>query len=111
MALQLVKELPQGGEWLYEVKLDGYRALIIKNGSDVEIRSRNDRNLTHTYPNVAEAGGRLKAKSAIVDGEIVALDSQGRPSFKALQHRGSRSGHQVVLYAFDLLHLNGHLCR
>jgi bifunctional non-homologous end joining protein LigD len=107
MALQLVKELPQGNEWLYEVKLDGYRALILKDGDKVEIRSRNDRDLTRTYPPIAAAGRKLKAKQAIVDGEVVALDSRGRPSFQALQHRGGRSDHQLVFYAFDLLHLNG----
>jgi bifunctional non-homologous end joining protein LigD len=107
MALQLVKQLPQGAEWLYEIKLDGYRALILKNGEKLEIRSRNDRDLTATYPSIAEAGRKLKATSAIVDGEIVALDSQGRPSFQALQHRGNQSEHQIVFYAFDLLNLNG----
>jgi bifunctional non-homologous end joining protein LigD len=107
MALQLVKQLPQGAEWLYEVKFDGYRALILKNGDAVEIRSRNDRDLTRTYPSIVEAARNLNARSAIVDGEIVALDAQGRPSFQALQHRGGQSGYQVVFYAFDLLNVDG----
>jgi ATP-dependent DNA ligase len=50
---------------------------------------------------------RLKAGQAVVDGEIVALDAHGSPSFQALQHRGSHPGHQIVFYAFDLLHLDG----
>jgi bifunctional non-homologous end joining protein LigD len=59
------------------------------------------------YPGVAAAALRLKADQAVVDGEIVALDVQGRPSFQALQHRGSHPDHQIVFYAFDLLHLDG----
>ena len=81
MALLPVRELPQGAQWLYEVKLDGYSAVILKSGERVEIRSRNDRDLTRSYPQVAEAGRQLKAKSAVVDGEIVALDPRdARPS-------------------------------
>ena len=59
------------------------------------------------YRGVAEAGRRVKADRAVIDGEIVALDAQGSPSFQALQHRRSHSGHQIVFYAFDLLHLDG----
>ena len=59
------------------------------------------------YPGIAAAGLRLKADQAVVDGEIVALDAQGSPSFQALQHRVSHPGHQIVFYAFDLLHLDG----
>ena len=59
------------------------------------------------YPGIAAAGSRLNADQAVVDGEIVALDAQGSPSFQALQHRGSHPGHQIVFYAFDVLHLNG----
>ena len=59
MAAQLVDKLPDGPEWLYELKLDGYRALLIKNGTQLEIRSRNDKNLTRMYPRVAAAGLRL----------------------------------------------------
>jgi bifunctional non-homologous end joining protein LigD len=59
------------------------------------------------YRGIAAAGQRLDADQAVVDGEIVALDMQGRPSFQALQHRGSHPGHKIVFYAFDLLHLDG----
>jgi bifunctional non-homologous end joining protein LigD len=107
MALLPVRQLPQGAEWLYEVKLDGYRALILKSGEQVEIRSRNDRDLTRSYPRVAEAAKGLKARSAVVDGEIVALGPEGRPAFQALQHRGSHPNHRTVFYAFDLLNLDG----
>ena len=107
MAAQPVKALPEGGEWLYELKLDGYRALLLKNGSDIRILSRNEKDLTPMYPGIAAAGLRLGAKQAVVDGEIVALAEDGRPSFQALQHRGSHPRHLIVFYGFDLLHLNG----
>ncbi len=107
VAARVVARLPEGDEWTYEVKLDGYRALMLKNGDEVQIRSRNDRDLTKMYPSVAAAARRLKAEQAVVDGEIVAVDASGRPSFQALQYRGAHPGHQIVFYAFDLLYLAG----
>jgi bifunctional non-homologous end joining protein LigD len=107
MAAHAIKKLPEGDEWIYELKLDGYRALLVKHGQHIEIRSRNDRNLTATYPRIAAAGLRVKADQVVLDGEIVALDASGRPSFQALQHRGSHPGHQMVFYAFDVVHLEG----
>jgi bifunctional non-homologous end joining protein LigD len=107
MAALLVDALPEGTEWSYELKLDGYRALIIKDGTSIRIRSRNDKDLMRMYPAVAAAGRRLQADQAVIDGEIVAVDEQGRPSFQALQHRGTHPKHSIVFYAFDLLHLNG----
>jgi bifunctional non-homologous end joining protein LigD len=107
MAAQVVKRLPEGNDWLYELKFDGYRALILKDQDRVEIRSRRKKDLTRMYPRVAAAALRLNARQAVVDGEIVALDANGRPSFQALQHRGSHPAHQITYYAFDLLHLEG----
>jgi len=107
MAATKVQELPQDDGWLYEVKLDGYRALILKQGDRVQIRSRNNKDLTLAYPSVAAAGARLKVDSAIVDGEIVSVDTNGRPSFQALQNRSSFPEHKIAYYAFDLLHLDG----
>ena len=96
MAAQVVKRLPEGDDWIYELKFDGYRALVIKDHERVEIRSRKNKDLTRMYPRLAAAGLKLNADQAVVDGEIVALDVQGRPSFQALQHRGSHPEHQVV---------------
>jgi DNA ligase D-like protein (predicted ligase) len=107
MVARVVQELPAGGDWLYEVKFDGYRALVLKNGKDVRIRSRNDKDLTRAYPTVAAAASTLRADTAIVDGEVVAVDADGRPSFQALQNRSAHPDHMIVFYAFDLLHLNG----
>ena len=107
MAARVVQALPEGDEWQYEVKFDGYRALLLKNGATVRIVSRNEKDLTAAYPSVAAAARRLTAAQATLDGEIVALDAAGRPSFQALQHRAAHPGHVIVFYAFDLLHLNG----
>lgn len=107
MAARLVETLPEGDGWLYEVKWDGYRALLIKDHADVQIRSRNDKDLTRMYPAVAAALARIEPKQVTLDGEIVALAADGRPSFQALQHRSSHASHQIVYYAFDVLHLEG----
>ena len=107
MAARVVTTLPDGKEWSYEVKFDGYRALLLKNGEKLQIRSRNDKDMTRSYPSVTGAGRRLAAQQAVVDGEIVAVDANGRPSFQALQYRGAHSGYTIVFYAFDLLFLDG----
>lgn len=107
MVARVVERLPEGDDWMYEVKFDGYRALLLKNGTYVQIRSRNNKDLTHTYPSVAAAGLRLHVNQALVDGEIVAVDAKGHPSFQALQHRAAHPGHTIVFYAFDLLHADG----
>jgi DNA ligase D-like protein (predicted ligase) len=105
MTASVVEALPEGPEWLYEVKLDGYRALLLKDGGRVQVRSRNEKTLR--YPEVEAAGSRLNASAVALDGEIVAVDEKGHPSFQALQHRKAHPGHFVVFYAFDVLHLNG----
>ena len=107
MTAVLVQKLPEGDAWLYELKLDGYRALLIKNGDGVRIISRNEKDLTASYPGVAVAGAKLNAASVVLDGEVVALDGNGRPSFQALQHRSAHPGHVVAYYAFDVLHADG----
>jgi DNA ligase D-like protein (predicted ligase) len=107
MAVQVVQRLPEGDEWMYEVKFDGYRALLVKNDNSLQIRSRNNKDLTRTYPGICSAGLHLRAHMAVVDGEIVAVDANGHPSFQALQHRAAHPGHTILFYAFDLLHLDG----
>jgi bifunctional non-homologous end joining protein LigD len=98
--------LPAGDQWSYEVKWDGYRAQGVKNGATVSLASRNLKNITKQFPSVAHMIANLRAKSAVVDGEIVAVDEKGRPSFQGLHH-ASFEGLAIVYYAFDLLHVNG----
>jgi DNA ligase D-like protein (predicted ligase) len=107
MAAMTVQQLPDDDQWAYEVKLDGYRALILKTEARIQIRSRNNKDLTGAYGGVAAAASKLPADTAVIDGEIVAVDAKGHPSFQALQNRGSFPSHTITYYAFDLLHLNG----
>ena len=94
--------LPVGNDWTYEIKWDGYRALAVKDGSAIRLISRNQKNLTHDYPTVVSALRSIKEKAVVLDGEIVALDGSGRPSFQALQHR-STEGLVLTYVAFDAL--------
>jgi bifunctional non-homologous end joining protein LigD len=98
--------LPTDPIWTYEVKWDGFRTLAIKSGSTVRLLSRNLKNLTGDYPGIASAIARLKPADVVLDGEIVAIDADGRPSFQALQHRRPASV-AVAYYAFDVLQLDG----
>jgi bifunctional non-homologous end joining protein LigD len=99
-------ELPRGSEWTYEVKWDGYRALAFRSANGVRLISRNQKDLTRDYPTIANAVVALSVRDAVLDGEIVALDEEGRPSFQALQHRRA-SALALVYYAFDLLEIDG----
>ena len=96
--------LPTGADWTYEVKWDGYRTLAALDAGSVRLFSRNLKDVTKTYPSVARAVATLRTNSAVLDGEVVALDDDGRPSFQALHHGAN---HRVALFAFDLLRLNG----
>jgi bifunctional non-homologous end joining protein LigD len=97
-------QLPTGAAWSYEVKWDSYRTLALKDGPRVKLLSRNLRDATRQYPSVAREVARLQAESMLLDGEVVAVDDEGRPSFQALHHQAA---HTVVYYAFDVLHLDG----
>jgi bifunctional non-homologous end joining protein LigD len=99
-----VPELP-AGDWIYEVKFDGYRALAFKAGSEVQLFSRNRKLFNDNYPVLVDALKPLKA-NFIIDGEITALDQNGRSSFQLLQSFGLRSEIPLVYYAFDLVSLD-----
>src|SRR5689334_5801420 len=86
MKAQLADELPKGREWMYEVKLDGYRAIAVKDRNQVRLFSRKPRDITEDFSEVAAALKKLRTKEFVLDGEIVALDSEGRSSFQALQN-------------------------
>jgi len=105
MLLLRRERLPEGPEWLYERKLDGYRALAIKMGGQVHLRSRNDNDFNARYPGIVQALANLPDET-VIDGEIVALDEAGRPSFNSLQNYGS-TGAPLHFFIFDVLILNG----
>jgi bifunctional non-homologous end joining protein LigD len=106
MMATIASELPIGAQWSYEVKWDGYRAELINDGTRTRLISRNLKNLTDDYPQIPAALHTVTKELVLLDGEIVALDEHGRPSFQALQHRSLKRS-AVVYYAFDLLHLDG----
>jgi bifunctional non-homologous end joining protein LigD len=97
-------QLPKGASWSYEVKWDGYRTLALKVESRVQLLSRNLKDATSLYPAITREVGRLRAESLLRDGEVVAVDEEGRPSFQALHHQAA---HTLVFVAFDVLHLDG----
>jgi ATP-dependent DNA ligase len=97
--------LPSGEQWAYELKLDGYRAIAFKRDGAVNLRSRNDHDFSGRYPAVVKALEKLP-DNTVIDGEIVAFDEDGRPSFNMLQNYGSAPG-AVVYYVFDVLVLSG----
>ncbi len=101
MQCKAVTELPEGDDWTFEIKFDGYRCVAVKTGNKVTLFSRNEKRLNERFPAVAEALAELPGDFA-VDGEIVALDEQGRPSFQLLQNSES-SMPPIFFYAFDLL--------
>ena len=105
MLLLPTTTLPEAAGWVYELKLDGYRAVAFKTGGRVQLRSKNNKDFNRKYPGVADALRSLPDET-VVDGEIVALDESGRPSFNALQNYGS-SKVPILYYVFDILVLAG----
>ena len=108
MKAKLVEEPPPNGDWLYELKFDGIRLIGVKNGDRVSLLSRNENDLTKRFPEIVDAIKTLPARECVIDGEVVALDEEGRSSFQLLQARemeGRKS--PAYFYAFDLLQLDG----
>jgi bifunctional non-homologous end joining protein LigD len=105
MLLLRTDSLPAGEQWLYELKLDGYRAVAFKRNGGVHLRSRNDKNFNGSYPAVVTALARLP-DDTVIDGEIVAFDEEGRPSFNALQNNGANAT-PIAYYVFDVMVLAG----
>jgi bifunctional non-homologous end joining protein LigD len=107
-----------GADWLFEIKWDGYRAIAFIENGKVRLVSRNQTDLTPRFPELKDLPQSVKAKNAILDGEVVALDEQGRASFTLMQQRtgfrpGGRRGATnadvpVLYYVFDLLYLDGY---
>jgi bifunctional non-homologous end joining protein LigD len=108
MKPRLLDTPPTTGDWSYELKFDGIRACAIKNGGKVSLISRNENELRARYPDVAEAVKNLSVNECVIDGEVVALDEEGRSSFQLLQALEMEGRKWPVrFYVFDLLQLNG----
>src|SRR5438477_4006389 len=109
MKPKLVEHAPTTGDWVYELKFDGIRALAIKDGRTIQLISRNEKKLNDRFPEIVQAAADFDADECVVDGEVVAMDEEGRSSFQLLQ-RTELDGKDALLafYVFDLLQLNGH---
>lgn len=108
MKPRLLENPPGGGDWMYEIKFDGIRALAIKNGNKVSLMSRNQNELGARYPQIVAIVKELSVNDCVLDGEVVALDEKGRSSFQllqALEMEGRKS--PVYYYVFDLLQAEG----
>src|SRR6185503_4402414 len=104
----LTDKPPAGDEWLHELKFDGYRLLCHLNGRQIHFWTRNQNDWTTKFPGIGKAVKALPVKSAILDGEVVALDASGRASFQRLQqsiNKGAGSG--LLFHVFDLIYLEG----
>jgi bifunctional non-homologous end joining protein LigD len=96
---------PTGEAWLHEIKHDGFRIIARKDGNRVRLYSRPGNDLTYRFPLIVESVARLRSRSCIIDGEAVACDDNGMPSFDRIRYR--RDDSTVFLYGFDLIELNG----
>ena len=108
MKARIQETPPGGGNWLYELKFDGIRAIAIKDRKKVSLISRNGNKLDKRFPEVAEAVQDLSVTDCVLDGEVVALDQEGRSSFQllqALEMEGRKA--PLAFYVFDLLQLGG----
>jgi bifunctional non-homologous end joining protein LigD len=108
MKAKLVEKPPATGNWIYELKFDGIRLIAVKKNEKISLLSRNQNELTERFPEIVPAIRSLSVRECVLDGEVVALDDQGRSSFQLLQApemEGRKS--PVYFYAFDLLQVDG----
>lgn len=112
LGLQLARlspTAPEGNEWLHEVKFDGYRVLLWRNGSAVRITSRGDQDWSSKLAAAVRATAALPCDNCVLDGELVAMDAEGKSSFGMLQQRFGQTsdGADLPIMVFDLLYLDG----
>jgi DNA ligase D-like protein (predicted ligase) len=105
MQCKPVTALPVGEKWTFEIKLDGYRCIAVRRGGELTLFSRHQKVLNTRFPRVVDALASLES-DFVLDGELVALDAQGKPSFQVLQNNLSRSL-PIYFYCFDLLNRDG----
>ena len=100
-----VKRAPTSADWVYELKMDGYRLMVGKSGPDVRIYSRRGADFTRRFPRLVDAVRRLRATSALLDGEGIVYDQRGMPDFNLIHSK--EYDREVSLVAFDLLEKDG----
>lgn len=109
----LKPKVPAGPEWQLEIKFDGYRVSLIKNGQEVIVRTKGGHDWTHRFPLIAEAARALSVETIVLDGEAVMLDDRGRSDFNLLQKTlgpgtGRKPAGTAIMFAFDVLYFDGH---
>jgi bifunctional non-homologous end joining protein LigD len=108
MKARLAEKAPTAGDWIYELKFDGFRLLAIRKGNSVELKSRNKNDLSARFSDLLDPLRALPAREFVLDGEAVALDDKGRSSFQSLQAREMEAQKRpIYFYLFDILQLNG----
>jgi bifunctional non-homologous end joining protein LigD len=102
-----VDQPPEGNHWIHEIKHDGYRSQVLLEHGKARVFTRNGYDWSDRYPSIVRAASRLRCKSAIIDGEAIVQDGDGRSDFESLQSAIRARPQSIILYAFDLLHLDG----
>ena len=103
----LVDTVPTGSHWLHEMKYDGYRVEVAVGGGGARAFTRSGLDWSDRFPGIVKAAAKLKVTSALLDGEAVVLDDEGRSRFQALQAALKGAPDSIDYFAFDLLELNG----
>ena len=102
-----VDQPPEGKHWIHEIKHDGYRSQVLVERGQARVFTRNGYDWSDRYPSIVRAAANLRCQSAIIDGEAIVQNGNGASDFEALSSAMRRQPHSIILYAFDLLHLDG----
>jgi bifunctional non-homologous end joining protein LigD len=102
-----VEQPPEGDHWIHEIKHDGYRCQVLLDGGQARVLTRKGYDWTSRYPSIVHTAADLPCKSAIIDGEAIVQDGNGVSDFEELSSAMWRRPRSIILYAFDLMHLDG----
>jgi bifunctional non-homologous end joining protein LigD len=102
-----VDQPPEGKHWIHEIKHDGYRCQLLLERGQARVFTRNGYDWSDRFPSIVRAAVKLRCKSGIIDGEAIVQDGNGISDFEALPSAMRRRPHSIILYAFDLMHLDG----
>jgi bifunctional non-homologous end joining protein LigD len=102
-----VDQPPEGQHWIHEIKHDGYRCQVLLERGQVRVFTRNGHDWSDRYPSIVHAAANRRCKSAIIDGEAIVQNGEGASDFEALSVAMRWRPNSIILYAFDLMHLDG----
>jgi ATP-dependent DNA ligase len=107
MLPSLALEPPKSDAWLHEIKFDGYRTVLVVDDGEARAFTRNRLDWSDRYRPIVETAGKLRCRSAVIDGEVVAVDDSGRPDFDGMRTAVGLRGRGLVFVAFDLMYRDG----